>query len=104
MGMPTLTVRLKPTTNNRLKDLADALNVSQGDLARRAIDAFLDGVDITAVIDAQRRAMDAQIQATEARLTERYEAHVEALANAFGRVHITVDQSGKVVSGGLEAA
>ncbi|HDR8945501.1 TPA: hypothetical protein QDA71_002494 [Burkholderia vietnamiensis] len=99
MAMPTLTVRLKPTSNNRLKDLAEVLNVSQGDLARRAIDAYLDGVDIAAAIDEQRRAMDAQIGVLETRLIERFEDHLKALANAFATIHLTVDQAGNAIAG-----
>lgn len=99
MAMPTLTVRLKPTSNNRLKDLADTLGVSQGDLARRAIDAYLDGVEIGAAIDEQRRAMDAQIGALETRLIERFEEHLKALANAFTTIHLTVDQAGSAIAG-----
>jgi len=92
MAMPNLHIRLKPTSNNRLKDLAEALNVSQGDLARRAIDAYLDGVDIAAAIDAQ-------IGALETRLIERFEDHLKALANAFATIHLTVDQAGNAIAG-----
>ncbi|MDN4573612.1 hypothetical protein DBB29_08495 [Pandoraea cepalis] len=99
MAMPTLTVRLKPTSDRRLKDTAEAQNTTQGELARRAIDAYLDGVDIAAAIDEQRRAMEAQIGTLEARLIERFEKHLIALANAFQAINITVDQAGKTIGG-----
>ncbi len=102
MAMPTLTVRLKPTSDRRLKDTAEAQNTTQGELARRAIDAYLDGVDIAAAIDEQRRAMEAQIGTLETRLIERFEDHLKALANAFTAIHLTVDQAGNAIDGHLD--
>ncbi|WP_205182996.1 hypothetical protein [Burkholderia sp. LMG 13014] len=102
MAMPSLHVRLKPTTDRRLKDAAEAQNTTQGELARRAIDAYLNGADIAALIAEQRLATDAQIDAMEARLVERFEDHLKALANAFTAIHLTVDQAGNPIAGHID--
>ncbi|VVD62046.1 hypothetical protein PCE31106_00147 [Pandoraea cepalis] len=102
MAMPNLHVRLKPTSNNRLKDLAEAQGISQGDIARRAIDAYLDGIDIAAMLDEQRRAMNQQIAALDDRLSKRFEDHLKSMAMAFASIHLTVDQAGQVIGGRID--
>ena len=108
MAMPSLHIRLKPTTDRRLKDVAAAQDTSQGELARRAIDAYLDGTDLLAMLDAKSRMLDERIKAVDAQiaavLDARVEEHIQALASSFARVHMTVDQTGKTVGLGLEAA
>jgi len=102
MAMPTLTIRLKHSDHQRLKDLAETNGSSLGEEMRRALGAHLNGVDMAAVIDEQRRAMNQQIAALEDRLSRRFDDHFKTLANAFQSVHLVVDTAGNIIDGHID--
>lgn len=102
MAMPTTTVRMKHSDHQRLTDLAKANGSSLGEETRRALAAYLNGVDTAAMIEEQRRAMNEQIAALDDRLTKRFEDHLKALANAFQAIHLTVDQDGNAIDGHID--
>lgn len=104
MAMPTTTVRMKHSDHQRLKDLAETNGTSLGEETRRALAAYLNGVDMAALIEEQRRAMDQRIAGLEDRLTTRFESHLESLAQALARVHVTVDQAGQMIDGSIDDA
>ncbi|MGU7813633.1 hypothetical protein [Burkholderia sp. AW49-1] len=102
MAMPTTTVRMKHSDHQRLKDLAETNGTSLGEETRRALAAYLNGVDMAALIEEQRRAMNEQIAALEDRLSKRFDDHLKTLANAFATIQLVVDTDGTIVRGSID--
>jgi predicted DNA-binding protein len=102
MAMPTTTIRMKHSDHQRLTDLAKANGSSLGEETRRALAAYLNGVDTAAMIEEQRRAMNEQIAGLETRLSARIDDHLTTLANAFATIQLVVDTDGNIVQGSID--